>query len=389
MSLLLKNRPNGGPKFAVKRLLKRGRIWICGMCRNEYKKKISSEKCLKRCIEVSLQQAGTYPVSTKFGWKHKCSICNRIYDDKNMADKCVAQCKKDYSLRQKNSDKAAERPRLGADGKPAKIEELKRKPAIQKASPPAKKEAANVKPGKIAKTAKTAKTAKIDKIDKKAKDKLPPLQAANKAPLTTTESQNQHKYGKDGKIIYCKNCGEEHVNILGAIACYDSHESEAIESHDLLASKKDAEIFEKTPSGFICRKCKQSYKVRNEVISCYQTHLKEEFRSHSKKGVEAIDTRQNAKSAAKNTDKFKRDGAKYLCGDCGQKFFTKLEVLECYNSHQGKSLKKEASPQKNIKSIKAKNEADKYKRDGAKYICKACSGKFFTKMEVVACFDSH
>ncbi len=31
----------------------------------------------------------------------------------------------------------------------------------------------------------------------------------------------------------------------------------------------------------------------------------------------------------------------------------------------------------------------KYFRDGAKYVCKVCKKKYFTKVEVEQCFDSH
>jgi hypothetical protein len=36
-----------------------------------------------------------------------------------------------------------------------------------------------------------------------------------------------------------------------------------------------------------------------------------------------------------------------------------------------------------------KVKSDKYKRDGAKYICTKCKGKFFSKSDVEACYDKH
>jgi hypothetical protein len=36
-----------------------------------------------------------------------------------------------------------------------------------------------------------------------------------------------------------------------------------------------------------------------------------------------------------------------------------------------------------------KVKSDKYTRDGAKYICKKCKGKHFSKEDVEKCFDSH
>ncbi len=34
-------------------------------------------------------------------------------------------------------------------------------------------------------------------------------------------------------------------------------------------------------------------------------------------------------------------------------------------------------------------KSEKFKRDGAKYICKKCKNKFFSKGDVEACYDAH
>jgi hypothetical protein len=36
-----------------------------------------------------------------------------------------------------------------------------------------------------------------------------------------------------------------------------------------------------------------------------------------------------------------------------------------------------------------KKKSDKYKREGAKYVCVKCKAKYFSKEEVEKCFDSH
>lgn len=35
------------------------------------------------------------------------------------------------------------------------------------------------------------------------------------------------------------------------------------------------------------------------------------------------------------------------------------------------------------------SDEKKFFRDGAKYVCAKCKSKFFTKMEVEQCYDSH
>ena len=39
--------------------------------------------------------------------------------------------------------------------------------------------------------------------------------------------------------------------------------------------------------------------------------------------------------------------------------------------------------------INATKDNDKFVRDGARYVCRVCNERFFTKMEVVQCFDKH
>lgn len=36
-----------------------------------------------------------------------------------------------------------------------------------------------------------------------------------------------------------------------------------------------------------------------------------------------------------------------------------------------------------------KQKSDKYTRDGAKYVCKRCKTKHFTKVDVEKCYDGH
>ena len=36
---------------------------------------------------------------------------------------------------------------------------------------------------------------------------------------------------------------------------------------------------------------------------------------------------------SKDGKKYFRDGAKYVCGQCKKKFFTKEDVENCYDSH--------------------------------------------------------
>lgn len=34
-------------------------------------------------------------------------------------------------------------------------------------------------------------------------------------------------------------------------------------------------------------------------------------------------------------------------------------------------------------------KSEKYRRDGAKYVCTKCKAKFFSKEDVIKCYDAH
>lgn len=43
----------------------------------------------------------------------------------------------------------------------------------------------------------------------------------------------------------------------------------------------------------------------------------------------------------------------------------------------------------NMNPKKERNPSEKYIRDGAKYVCTKCKTKYFSKDEVEKCYDSH
>jgi hypothetical protein len=66
---------------------------------------------------------------------------------------------------------------------------------------------------------------------------------------------------------------------------------------------------------------------------------------------------------------------------------TQLEEL---TSAEAKGAEKSAAPQASKKpAAKVINDREKFYREDAKYVCSSCNKKFFTKIEVEQCFDGH
>ncbi|MCX6130889.1 MAG: hypothetical protein NTX25_17755, partial [Proteobacteria bacterium] len=167
---------------------------------------------------------------------------------------------------------------------------------------------------------------------------------------------------------------------------------------------------------YVCNKCRKKFFGREEVVSCFDNHGPEEDSWVSGRAVSQEQQRDSNESpknpnldalrvqrAAIKSDeeKFTRDGAKYVCRSCSKKYFTRTEVLECFDKHLNQAENENSAPKENseadgavtvieekIKELRPGGE-EKFFRDGAKYVCKSCKAKFFTRPEVIACFDKH
>jgi hypothetical protein len=167
----------------------------------------------------------------------------------------------------------------------------------------------------------------------------------------------------------------------------------------------------------ICKKCGSESKTLDEVIGCYDSHPeKQKMSPQDKKSITEAKTQAKLKivktspAPTENTpkvqrltnedEKFLRDGARYVCRTCSKKFFTREDVFACFDGHSGASqpAAKETKPVVPVieapvveKTKKLSDSVDEHKffRDGARYICRSCQKKHFTRGDVTTCFDSH
>ncbi len=169
--------------------------------------------------------------------------------------------------------------------------------------------------------------------------------------------------------------------------------------------KEGQEPFRRHDAKYICAVCGKSFFTKMEVEECFMKHPLLEMKAKKPKEEEV-------KYRKEGQEPFRRHDAKYVCTVCGQKFFTKMEVEECFMKHPVESA--DDAPQKPTapspaplpvqettpKKPETAQEASKqvimrepgqtpFNRDGAKYVCSACRGIYFTKMDVEACFQSH
>lgn len=152
----------------------------------------------------------------------------------------------------------------------------------------------------------------------------------------------------------------------------------------------------------VCRKCGAEKKTLDDVIACYDSHPAKEHTERPKKETPSpkpVAAAPKAESLSHEDEKFLRDGARYVCRNCNAKYFTRGDVIACFDGHKGVPAAKPAAsqaaappapdpaPAKSGPGLK--NEDEKFFREGARYVCRICQKKHFTRGDVFACFDSH
>jgi len=186
------------------------------------------------------------------------------------------------------------------------------------------------------------------------------------SPRKPLDRRNQmHKFFRDGRTLVCRKCGSEKKTLDEVIDCFDSHPEKVKKT----LAEKNAITAKKSPPNL---KVVTPPSMENEITS-------------------------KVARLTNENDKFLRDGARYVCRTCGNKFFTRDDVFTCFDSHSGKQAVNKiepeatATPTQEAKSQKqaSGDDENKFFRDGARYVCRNCQAKHFTRGEVIACFDKH
>ena len=108
--------------------------------------------------------------------------------------------------------------------------------------------------------------------------------------------------------------------------------------------------------------------------------------------------------------KYLRDGRKLVCRKCGKEHGNLDAVIGCYDAHPAHVKRvappnpdpvvaaprpKPAAPEPVAPAVQAipkvvtPGDEHKFSRDGARYLCRNCKKKYFTRDDVGKCFDSH
>jgi hypothetical protein len=402
---------------AVRRVVKQGHSYMCGMCGSRYGNESQAEACLKSCVQRYMEQSAVQDKPEKSGTVYRCPYCKRVYDKVIHAKECARTCKDD--IQKKMDAEARYKKTQSVEDKMKMLAAFAggehNLPPIKAPSPRRDTPASTKAPAPQA-------AAKAKAPAKPRQPSAPEPELASLEMPVETSPQPVHpaegtKFQKDGNTYRCHSCHQKYKKYQDAIACYDRHQEQ--EKAGVTSKKEGDDKFFRDGAKYVCRKCSKKFFSRNEVMACFDAHKPEddvwvtgaESESASKDAAQPApamkETTEQARTRRANArsenEKFFRDGAKYVCRICNKKLFTKSEVIQCYDAHAaeeegggGPTLTAQdieaAAVDKATPPVRTGNNRegeDKFYRDGAKYVCKKCNGRYFTRNEVIQCFDKH
>ncbi|HYX32062.1 MAG TPA: hypothetical protein VE954_03035 [Oligoflexus sp.] len=401
---------------SVRRVVKQGLFYICGMCGARYGSEAQAEACLKGCIKRYMDQSAVQDRPEKAGTTYRCSYCKRVYEKMIQAKECARTCKDDI---QKKIDAEARFKKVQTVEE--KLKTLAAFAGGEQNMPPVKSATARSgvapAPGTSPKKSAPAAPARSAAARRPTSTEAPAMQAQpDEAPKPVHPAEGT-KFETEGNSYRCRNCNQKYKKYQEAMACYDRHREQ--EKAGVATKKEGDDKFFRDGAKYVCKKCSSKWFSRGEVLKCFDGHQAEDdvwvtgapeaapakTEAPGKENLEQLRARRA--TARSDGEKFFRDGAKYVCRICNKKLFTKSEALQCYDGHAAEegegapsdsgpilttqdieSAAGEKAPPK-VKSGNNREGGDKFYRDGAKYVCKKCNTKHFTRNEVIQCFDKH
>ncbi len=205
-----------------------------------------------------------------------------------------------------------------------------------------------------------------------------------------------------GKISYqCPLCRRSYKDTPAADHCLRNCQKSSQKNFAQRQSEQETQNLKNTSSSdqIVSMNASQNIENLNQNISeKNKTKLGTSDTSKANSIVNSLSLREERRQKA---EMFSRDGARYICRRCKGKYFTQEDVEACYTKpcteppksvvdRKGREAAQEAEEKpKSAVQMASREEKEKYTRDGARYVCAECNKRFFTREDVISCFDSH
>ncbi len=360
-------RPKGAN--GISRVIKQGSHFICGLCGTRYTQNAAAEACLRACV-AKLNPEGVSSLSgEQKGQTFRCTYCKRTYEKFEEAKQCAVQCsatmKKKMEIETKaktvqvSEDKLRTLAQLSGDGQLISVPTKKKEaPSTPPVAPPARTEEpkAKTKPQTQAPSAPSTPPARERPASPPPKEPV----AAAPRPEKKLHPAEGSKFVRDAHLFRCLSCNQKYSSFQEAISCFDAHKQGTF-GQVAPGSEGENTVYTREGTKYRCVGCRKLHFTRTDVFACFESHSQENENEGIDISLDAPQTEAPSKAAPAAPS----------------------------SPPLGEEIEASGKEGSKLRNISVKTEADKYFRDGAKYGCRACKKKYFTKPEVIACFDSH
>ena len=226
---------------SVRRVLRRGDVFLCGLCRAEYHHSGAAQFCLTRCWQEFLETPAVIRRHAHRTLTYRCRFCARDYISQAEATRCAQGCKEaqiaafqlEYSLLEASAEPASKTS-----------SPIKRRPKLKLIvlqTPRSKRRAAAVEPSET----DTPKTTGQDQVETSSQSTTPGLNqigpndsrteppkavsgnAGAGSTIASTPLGEESHFSRSGASYICKNCQNKFFTKDEVEKCWLSHQNQA------------------------------------------------------------------------------------------------------------------------------------------------------------------
>lgn len=195
-------------KLAIKRVIRKGREYVCGICHHGHKSMDDAYGCLQHCLEDYFTQ---YPVRSHHEGNRlfaRCIFCGRIYRDTDSALRCASECR-DKFLKKANDE--------GAIARSTFLKATKKHDFS---------EPTTIVPFQQAVVLPFAKKEEPAPAEVKPETPVPAQASTDSAPDAAKKKKNPGgpKWHREQAKYVCNCCQAQFYTRVEAEACWDKHE---------------------------------------------------------------------------------------------------------------------------------------------------------------------
>jgi hypothetical protein len=217
------------PRLAgLRRVVRRGDTFICGVCRSCYDDEREALSCIDRCWQETLQLDPVVLARRALKSCYRCRFCARDYNARQAAESCARDC---LASRQAKYAREAELSDLGGDLPPPPRRTPRARPVFM-AQPMARSLPRSKRPVEDAPVPQDDGSLNGDTVNADVRLKASEPPAIVEAPSTEPKAEapkkpkatdDSEKFYRDGAQYVCKECSKKHFTRIEVIKCYDEH----------------------------------------------------------------------------------------------------------------------------------------------------------------------